>query len=249
MSGRTPIFCSSAFSALVATWSGVNESADPHAAGPPQQGGRPGRRAGAPRGRWRATLSTPAARRTGSRAVIRADPSESRDRRGQDSPDTAGRRRAGPRAAAGLPIGAEHLERLDVGQRVEPAPARAPRDPPPWGAPQPQARHAAVREDVEPHPVCTPGHRAARTGAGCRAAGACGAAATTLAVRAGAGEPRRLAGRVADEPGGVELGEGDHALAARRTSTQSLPASRRRAVSQPSPIERAGAGDSCCGRP
>ena len=84
------------------------------------------------------------------------------------------------------------------------------------------------------------------TGAGCPAAAG---SAAGISVRAGAGQAGP-AGGVADEVGGVELGE--QRPRRRRPaagSTQSLPSSRRRAVSQPSPMIRATPGRiRLCGR-
>ena len=113
---------------------------------------------------------------------------------------------------------------------------------------QPHPGHAAVGEDVEPDGVDVAGVGDADDVPGVRLQpglrqqlGPGGGVDRPAAAPAGAAE-RGPAGRVAHEPAGVELGQPAPAGTREGDSTQSLPASRRRAVSQPSPISRASPG-------
>src|SRR3569833_1864747 len=109
---------------------------------------------------------------------------------------------------------AEHLERLHVRQGVEPPAAQrrpAGRRGP---TPQPQPGHAAVREHVEPdasHPRGVGQHEPV-PGVGLQP----GAWQQRHLPLAGQANDRGGAGRVPDEPDGVELSERDDALAGQR---------------------------------
>ena len=221
MSGRAPICSSSASSADSATVVGGQHAVLLQAASPASRNGVASRGEaaghGGSSGWWEAaTISTPSRRRPRVRARRQAaGPSTSRATSGGSSP----LHRPGAHEAPGL------LRRHADRARAPPAPGRraarrtsavrAPPARPPSGVPRAGAGPCR-RPGRRP---AAPGRRRARSSrtkrcrvSGCRRVrGSSG----DLAVRADAGE-RRGARGVAEEVGGVELGEGDDALAGQR---------------------------------